>query len=129
MKKVGVPETPLSSALATSSLTRGRVLAAAQLVDEALRVEPELARVVGEVGGPQLALVGEQGVVHLPEAALGGGGLGGLGGELRVRVHVVERQVAPDVANVVAEARRAARGSPARPGRSRGTRSRRTRRA
>ena len=41
--------------------------------------------------------------MHLPERALGGGGLGRLGGELGVRVDVVERQVAPDVAQVVAE--------------------------
>ena len=42
----------------------------------------------------------EQEVVHLPERALGGRGLGRLGGELRVRVDVVQRQVAPDVADV-----------------------------
>ena len=42
----------------------------------------------------------EQEVVHLPERALVGGGLGGLGGELGVRVDVVERQVPPDVADV-----------------------------
>ena len=42
----------------------------------------------------------EQQVVHLPERALGGGGLGGLGGELGVRVHVAQRQVPPDVADV-----------------------------
>ena len=38
--------------------------------------------------------------MHLPERALVGGGLGGLGGELGVRVDVVERQVPPDVADV-----------------------------
>ena len=42
----------------------------------------------------------EQQVVHLPERALRGGRLGGLGGELGVRVDVGERQVAPDVADV-----------------------------
>ena len=38
--------------------------------------------------------------MHLPERALLGGGLGGLGGELGVRVDVVQRQVPPDVADV-----------------------------
>jgi hypothetical protein len=38
--------------------------------------------------------------VHRPELALAGRGLGGLGRELRVRVHVGERQVPPDVAQV-----------------------------
>ena len=38
--------------------------------------------------------------MHLPEGALVGGRLGGLRGELRVRVDVVERQVPPDVADV-----------------------------
>ena len=33
----------------------------------------------------------EEDVVHLPELALGGGGLGCLGGELRGGVDVVER--------------------------------------
>ena len=41
--------------------------------------------------------------MHLPELALVGGGLGGLGRQLRVRVDVVQRQVAPHVAQVVAE--------------------------
>ena len=41
--------------------------------------------------------------MQLPEAALRRRGLGGLGRRLRVRVDVVERQVAPDVAQLVAE--------------------------
>ena len=44
--------------------------------------------------------MGEQEVVHLPERALVGGRLGRLRSELRVRVDVVQRQVAPDVAHV-----------------------------
>ncbi len=42
----------------------------------------------------------EQQVVQLPERTLLGSGLGHLGGELGVRVDIVERQVAPDVAHV-----------------------------
>ena len=38
--------------------------------------------------------------MHLPESALGGGGLGGLGGELGVGVDIAQRQVPPDVADV-----------------------------
>ena len=98
-----MPATPLASALATSSATRGGVLAAAELVPEALDVEAELLRVAREVGRRQLVLVLEQLVVHLPEGALRGRGLGRLGRHLRVRVHVVEREVAPDVAELVAE--------------------------
>ena len=41
--------------------------------------------------------------MQLPERALLGGGLGRLGGLLRMRVHVVQRQVPPHVADVVAE--------------------------
>jgi hypothetical protein len=37
------------------------------------------------------------------KAPLGGGGLGRLGGHLGVRVDVVEREVAPDVAQFIAE--------------------------
>ena len=42
----------------------------------------------------------EQKVVHLPEGALLGRRLGGLRGELGVRMDVVQRQVPPDVADV-----------------------------
>src|ERR1700686_5475578 len=51
----------------------------------------------------QLALMLEQDVVHLPEAALRGGSLRGLSGDLRVWGHFVERQVAPDVAHFITE--------------------------
>ena len=82
---------------------RGGVARAAQVVAEALDVEAELARrSATRSARRELVLVGEQQVVHLPERALRAGGLGGLGGELGVRVHVVERQVAQDVAQVVA---------------------------
>ena len=42
----------------------------------------------------------EQQVVHRPERALGAGRLGRLGRELGARVHVGQRQMAPDVAEV-----------------------------
>ena len=42
----------------------------------------------------------EEKLPHLPELALCPGGLGRLGGEPRVRVDVLERQVAPDVPEV-----------------------------
>ena len=51
MKKVGVPDTPLSSALATSSAHPRGMLAAAQLVQEAVDVEPELLGVAGQIVG------------------------------------------------------------------------------
>ena len=47
--------------------------------------------------------MGDQHVVHLPEAALGARGLRRLGRHLRARVDVVEREVAPHVAQLVAE--------------------------
>ena len=84
MKNVGVPDTPLSSALITSSLTRAGVLAAAQLVAKRSGSRPSSLGVAAEVARPQLALVGEQRVVHLPELALRGRRLRRLGGELRV---------------------------------------------
>ena len=102
MKKVGVPDTPLSSALATSSVTRSRYSPRRTPSISRSTVEAELARVVGDVGEPQRSLVAEEHVVHLPEAALGGCCLGGLGGQLSVRVHVIEREMTPYVAHVIA---------------------------
>ena len=72
----------------------------AQMVGEPLDVEPELVGVANEVRGSQRVLMLEQQVVHRPERALGGGGLGGLGGELGVGVHVAQGQVPPDVPHV-----------------------------
>ena len=80
-----------------------RVHAAAQLVAKARHVEPELLGVADEVLDVERVLVGEQQVVHLPEAALRRGRLRGLGGQLGVRVHVGERQVAEHEAHVLAE--------------------------
>ena len=49
MKKVGVPDTPLSSALATSRAMRGAWYAAVDVVREALEVEAQLLRVAAQV--------------------------------------------------------------------------------
>ena len=100
MKKVGVPVTPLMSAESTSSSIRAALRVVAEVVVEALEVEPELLRVRPQVEGLEVVLVFEQQVVHLPERALGGGGLRCLGGELGVRVDVGERKVPPDVSDV-----------------------------
>ncbi len=51
----------------------------------------------------ELVLVAEQAVVHLPEAALGAGRLRGLRRELRARMHVDQRNMPEDVAELVAE--------------------------
>ena len=69
----------------------------------------------------------EQEIVQLPERTLLRRGLGSLGGELRIRMHVVQRQVAPHVADVAEVAEELADD---RLGLAavRGTRNRRTRR-
>ena len=84
MKKLGVPATPLASALATSSATRSACSRPPQLVPEALDVEAELLRVALEVAHRQLVLGREQPVVHRPERPLRARRLGRLGGHLRV---------------------------------------------
>ena len=42
----------------------------------------------------------QQEIVHLPEGSLPGRGFGAFSGELGVRVDIVEREVAPHVADV-----------------------------
>src|SRR5215475_5164018 len=69
----------------------------AQVGGEPVGVEAERVRVPDQVPGVQGVLVVQQQVVHLPERALPGGCLGGLGRELSVRVHVGQRQVPPHV--------------------------------
>ncbi len=91
MKKVGVPETPLRSALSTSSATRDGARVVAEGVREALHVEPELLGVADQVVGAERVLVRQQEVVELPERAQVARRLRGLGGELCARVDVVER--------------------------------------
>jgi hypothetical protein len=72
----------------------------AQLAGEALHIEVELLRVADEVGWSERVLVVEQQVVHRPERVLVGGGFGCLGSELGMGMNVVQRQVAPYVADV-----------------------------
>ena len=67
---------------------------------EPFDVEAELLGVADQSVRTKRVLVPEQQVVHLPERALIGRRLGGLGGELGVRVDVVERQVPPDVSDI-----------------------------
>jgi hypothetical protein len=84
MKKVGVPATPLASALRTSSATRAAYSRRCELVAEALDVEAELAGVAVRDRGRKPALVGEQPVVHRPRTRPARRGLGRLGRRLRV---------------------------------------------
>src|SRR5215475_15968205 len=57
---------------------------AAQVADESFGVKAELAGVANQVVASQSVLVAEQLVVHLPELALAGRGLGGLCRQLGV---------------------------------------------
>jgi hypothetical protein len=79
----------------------GGVDVSAQLVTEPVTVESLLLGITEQVIDAQVALPGEQQVVHGPELPLGCGSFGGLGGDLRLRMDVGERQVAPHEANVV----------------------------
>ena len=56
-----------------------------------------------KIAGREFVLVVEQSVVHLPKSALCAGRLCCLGRQLGAGVHVVQRQVPPDVAQVVPE--------------------------
>ena len=91
MKNVGVPDTPLMSADSTSSAIRAERLALADVLAELVDVEAERLGVGYQVLDHQPILVREQRIVHVPEAALGGGRLRRLGRDLRMRVDVVER--------------------------------------
>jgi hypothetical protein len=61
---------------------------------EPLQVQVQGGGVLHQVGGRQCVLVLEEQVVHLPEPALGPRRFRGLGRELRVRVHVDQRELA-----------------------------------
>ena len=84
MKNVGVPETPLRSALSTSSATRAAPACSRRSSVNRSTSSPSSLGVADQVVRTQRVLVVEQEVVHLPEGALVGGGLGGLRGELGV---------------------------------------------
>ena len=92
--------TPLMSAESTSSSTRGAWTCRRKSSRKRSRSRLEALGVGNEVTEPQLALVFEQQVVHLPERPLGRRRLRRLGGSLGVRVDIGERQVPPDVADV-----------------------------
>jgi hypothetical protein len=100
MKNVGVPETPLRSALSTSSATRAAPASWRRSSVNRSTSRPQLLSVGDQVVRDECVLVGEQEIVHLPERALVGGGLGGFRGELGAGMDVVQRQVPPDVAHV-----------------------------
>src|SRR4051794_763680 len=61
-------------------------LVGAHVAREAVEIEAELSRVPHEVAGLEPAAGLEQAVVHLPEAPLHAGGLGGESGDPRMRV-------------------------------------------
>src|ERR1700733_7917127 len=67
--------------------------AAGEVGAEPLGVQAGLGGVAEQVGQEQGVLAAQQEVVHGPEGALVGGGLGGLGGGLGGGGHVGERQV------------------------------------
>ena len=92
-KNVGVPDTRPRSAPSPSLGDPLRRNVPSQVLGEARHVEPESVGVRRQIGHPQLVLVLEQPVVHLPERALIGGGLRGQCRQLGVRMHVCERQV------------------------------------
>src|SRR5205823_12306079 len=79
------------------------VLAPPYFPPEAVDVEADLRRDAAQLLRCQCLSVGAHGVVHLPEATLRARRLDRLGGQLRVGVHVAERQMTPRVAQVVAE--------------------------
>ena len=108
MKKVGVPRTrcPPRGHVARTRRPAGR----RRDREEPLDVQPQPSGVRREVLQLQGVLVVEQQVVHGPEGLLTGGGLGGHGGQLGVRVDVGQGQMPHDVAQPVAEVLRAARG-------------------
>jgi len=74
-----------------------------ELEREPVDVETERRRVAQEVLGIERALVREEKVVHLPEASLGAGGLGGLGSLERMQVDLAERKIAKREPQIVAE--------------------------
>jgi hypothetical protein len=93
---------------------------------DTVEVEAELPGVADQIARGKRLLVGEQEIVHLPEGTLRRRGLGRLGAQLRMRMNVAQWQVPPHVPDLAGVPQQTP-GSPAPPGRSRGTRSPRTR--
>jgi len=85
MKNVGVPETSLRSAESTSAAILACPAWVRRPAVNCSVSRAELASVADQVADGQRVLVAEQLVVHLPEPALAGRGLGGLGGEQGMR--------------------------------------------
>ena len=99
-----MPVAPLASAERDVALDPLAVGAGVELGRDALGVEAELARRPSSiVSARELRLGREEGVVVLPEAALGGRGLARLGRQRRQRVALGDRQVAEGEDEAVAE--------------------------
>jgi hypothetical protein len=75
-----------------------------KLAVEALEVEAYGLCVAPKLGVAQLELVGEEAIVHLPEPALGAGGLGRLGRGAGAGMEVHHRHVAEGEAKAIAVA-------------------------
>ncbi len=87
-----------------SRSTRGPVNAGVELGDHPLRVEPELGGDLEHRLAREFRLELEERVVVLPELALRGGGLAGLGRQRRQGMALGDRQVAEDEDEAIAEA-------------------------
>ena len=86
--------------------------ATTDVTDEPLDLEPDVAGVPDQVLGRELTLMAQQLVVHLPELVLKCSGLRCLGRKLRVRVHIIERQMPPHIAEVTGVRQQLASGAP-----------------
>ena len=95
-----MPETPERSAESTSCAMRPAPVRVRRSSSKRSTSSPSSLGVADEVAEAERVLVLEQQVVHLPERALLRRGLRRLGCLLRVRMDVVERQMAPDVGDV-----------------------------
>src|SRR6266566_2576655 len=74
-----------------------------QLATDPRAVKAEILRVLQEVVFLERVLVLEEGRVHLEESPLDGRGFGDFGGLLRMRVRSAEREVAENIAELVAK--------------------------
>src|ERR1700751_2247576 len=102
MKKVGVPATPLSSALATSWLMRETYSRRRSSSRKRSTSSPRSVAYRARSRGASSSWWLSRMSYISPGLALGRGRLGRLRRQLRAGVDVVEREVAPHVAHVVA---------------------------